>query len=29
LPARFARAPESFAHPQPREEESHVPGDRS
>jgi transposase len=29
LPARFARAPESFAHPQPGEEESHVPGDRS
>jgi len=28
LPARFARAPESFAHPHPREEESHVPGDR-
>ncbi|HEV7500625.1 MAG TPA: hypothetical protein VGQ33_11505 [Vicinamibacteria bacterium] len=28
LPARFARAPESFAHHPPREEESHVPGDR-
>jgi hypothetical protein len=28
LPARFARAPESFAHSQPREEEVHVPGDR-
>jgi transposase len=28
LPARFARAPESFAHHHPREEESHVPGDR-
>lgn len=27
LPARFARAPESFAHAQPREEDSHVPGD--
>jgi transposase len=27
LPARFARAPESFAH-HPREEEPHVPGDR-
>jgi hypothetical protein len=26
LPARFARAPESFAHP--REEEVHGPGDR-
>jgi transposase len=28
LPARFVRAPESFAHYQPREEESHVRGDR-
>ncbi len=28
LPARFARAPESFAHHPPHEEESHVPGDR-
>ena len=28
LPARFARAPESFAHHPPRAEESHVPGDR-
>jgi transposase len=28
LPARFARAPESFAHPHPREEEVHGPGDR-
>jgi transposase len=28
LPARFARAPESFAH-HPREEEPHVPRDRS
>src|SRR5262249_57640528 len=28
LPARFARAPESFAHHPPREEESHVHGDR-
>ena len=27
LPARFARAPESFAHHHPREEEPHVPGD--
>jgi transposase len=27
LPARFARAPESFAHSQPREEDFHVPGD--
>jgi hypothetical protein len=29
LPARFARAPESFAHHQPRQEESHVPGDHA
>lgn len=28
LPARFARAPESFAHP-PREEDPDVPGDRA
>lgn len=28
LPARFARAPASFAHP-PREEASDVPGDRA
>jgi transposase len=28
LPARFARAPESFAHHQPREEDPHVPRDR-
>jgi transposase len=29
LPARFARAPESFAHHHPRQEESHVPGDHA
>jgi hypothetical protein len=28
LPARFARAPASFAHHHPDEEEAHVPGDR-
>jgi hypothetical protein len=28
LPARFARAPESFAHHHPPEEEPHVRGDR-
>jgi len=29
LPARFARAPESFAHHHSRQEESHVPGDHA